>query len=346
MSPGLTSAADVVGRDFGQRSAGARDHASRARLARHPAMVLLLGIVAFLGCQRSGDLESQVGVPNSRNHAPMIRSASLLPSPPHLNAPISVTIDAQDVDRNPISFRYEWIVNGQRLGDAHGEQLRPELLKRGDHVAVEIWPHDGTIEGASLTTPTVTIGNTPPVVSQASLEPAVIAPGMRVRVNADVQDADHDLTHVVYRWWRNQALIQEGESAELDTTPFVRGDTLAVDVVASDNFGTAEPVRVGPSKILNTAPRIVSAPPTSVPQDLFAYQVEAHDDESDALTFSLERAPAGMAIDERKGLITWRVPAGQTGTHTIRILVTDSQGAASFQEFNMTLTTPVLPDNA
>jgi hypothetical protein len=251
-------------------------------------------------------------------------------------------IDAQDLDRNPLSFRYQWRINGQPVSQT-GVQLPPELLKRDDQVAVEIWPHDGTIEGASFTTQTVVVGNSPPVVSKVSVEPTAISLGMRVRVHAEVDDADRDLIQVSYRWWRNDTLLQEGQEAELDTTPFARGDALSVEVIASDNSGPGEPVRSVPVKIVNTPPRIVSIPPTSLSQDHFVYQVQASDAESDMLTFSLERAPTNMTIHAQSGLINWPVGPGLGGMHKVRILVTDSGGAASFQEFEINVSTPPLP---
>lgn len=311
------------------------------------AAFTLLSVIAFLGCQRSSDIGvSQQKVPTSGNHPPSIRAASLLPSPLVLNSPVSVTIDAQDLDRNPLSFRYQWRINGQTAPHEQGDQLRPELLKRGDQVAVEIWPHDGTIEGPSFTTPAVRVGNSPPVVSRVSVEPTAISLGMRIRARAEVHDADHDLVHVTYRWWKNETLLQEGEETELDTTPFAHGDALSVEVVASDSTGAGQAVRSTPVKIGNTPPRIVSAPPTSLDQNQFVYQVEASDAEADTLTFSLESGPAGMTIDERKGLVIWKVSPDQTGIHKVRVLVTDSQGAASFQDFEINVAASSPPGKA
>lgn len=322
----------------------ARGRKPRALLFRSAAAAIALGtVVSLLGCQRA--VEPQLDVPTSGNHPPSIRAASLLPSPLVLNGPLSVLIDAQDLDRNPLSFRYQWSINGQLIPHK-GVQLPPELLKRGDRVAVEIWPHDGTIEGASYTTPTAVVVNSPPVVANVAVEPTTISLGMRVHAHAQVDDADHDLVQLSYRWWKNDTLLQEGEAAELDTTPFARGDALSVEVTASDSSGPGAPVRSTPVTIVNTPPRIVSIPPTSLSEDHFVYQVQAADAESDMLTFSLERAPTNMTIHEESGLINWRVAPGLGGKHKVRILVTDSGGAASFQEFEINVSTPTPPAGA
>jgi hypothetical protein len=302
-----------------------------------PVSVLLLaGVTVWLGCQRGADLgSSQVAVPRTGNHAPLIRHAALVPSPLVLNGPISVMIDAQDLDRNPLRFRYLWIVNGQRLEQEQGEELAPDRLRRGDQVSVEIWPHDGMVEGTSFTTVPVTIGNSPPVIRSVKLDPEVFVPGARVRAVVHAVDADHDMVHLRYRWWHNQTVVQDGEGDEFDTGVLVRGDTLAVEVVASDATDSGSPVRSAQLSLLNTPPRIVSVRPASTSGNVFTYQVEAMDAEQDSLTFGLEQAPSDMGIDVRKGLISWHVSPGAARTHTVRILVTDSHGATAFRDFEL-----------
>jgi len=285
-------------------------------------------------------------MPTSGNHPPAIRAASLLPTPLTLNGPITVTIDAEDVDRNSLSFRYQWVINGLPITDEQGQQLRPEVLKRGDRVSVEIWPHDGTIEGTSFKVPTVTVANSSPVVSHIALEPDIIIPGVQARVRADIHDADNDLTHVTYRWWKNETLLHEGEGTEFDTTALARGDMLSVEAVVADSSSSGEAIRSAPIRVGNAPPRIVSVPPTTWGQEQFTYQVVAHDRESDVMTFSLETAPSGMTIDRLKGLVTWKLSPGLTGIHKVRILVTDSEGAASFQDFEMNISKPPPSDHA
>jgi hypothetical protein len=74
----------------------------------------------------------------------------------------------------------------------------------------------------------------------------------------------------------------------------------------------------------------------------YDYQVEATDAESDAITFSLETSPPGMTIDEQKGSVSWQISPDQLGVHKVRILAKDSQGAITFQEFELNLT-PAVP---
>ena len=320
----------------------ARDLMPRAQQHVWRAALLAPLILILLGCQ-----QGEVGAdnPNTKlitgNHPPVVRAATLQPTPLVLTGPIVVFVDAQDVDRNPLSFRYRWIVNGQPVRNQDGEQLSPELLKRGDAVSVEIWPHDGMVEGRPFTTEPLVVGNSPPVVDHLAIEPESVSPGVPVQAHADMSDVDRDLIRVSYRWWKNDSLIQEGDEAELNTAGFSRGDTLSVEAVPFDGVQKGKAVRSVPIRVGNSPPRIVSAPAKSIVNNRYDYQVEATDAESDTITFSLETAPPGMTIDEHRGSVSWQISPDQIGVHKVRILAKDSQGAITFQEFELNLTAAV-----
>ena len=338
MSPGSVVVIEVV-----KGEPRARGLTPRAQRRAWLAALLAPLSLILLGCQRG---EVGAGNPNTKlttgNHHPVVRAATLQPTPLVLTGPIVVHVDAQDVDRNPLSFRYRWIVNGQSIRNQDGEQLSPELLKRGDAVSVEIWPYDGMVEGRPFTMEPVVVGNSPPVVEQLAIEPESVSPGIRVQARVDISDVDRDLIRVSYRWWKNDALVQEGDEAELDTAGFSRGDTLSVEAVPFDGVQKGKAVRSVPIRVGNIPPRIVSAPAKSIINNRYEYQVEATDAESDAITFSLETAPPGMTIDEYKGFVSWQISPDQIGVHKVRVLAKDSQGAITFQEFELNLT-PVVP---
>ncbi len=100
-------------------------------------------------------------------------------------------------------------------------------------------------------------------------------------------------------------------------------------------------VRSVPIRVGNSPPRILSAPGKSIVNNRYDYQVEVTDAESDTITFSLETAPPGMTIDEHRGSVSWQISPDQIGVHKVRILAKDSQGAITFQEFELNLTTAV-----
>src|SRR5262245_55369475 len=189
MFPGL-----VVGIEDGQ-------DAERTRGAM-PPIQLCIGLIALLaplnmilpGCQ-----QREVGADNPNtmlatgNHSPVVRAVTLRPSPLVLTGPIVAQVEAQDVDRNPLSFRYRWIINRQQVPNQDSEQLSPELLKRGDAVKVEVWPHDGMVEGRPFTSELFVVTNSPPVVSNLTFEPASVFPGVPVQARGHVPYASRDV---------------------------------------------------------------------------------------------------------------------------------------------------------
>jgi len=320
----------------------ARGFRPRAQQYVWRAVLLAPLSVMLLGCQ-----QGEVGADNPNpklttgNHPPVVRAATFHPTPLVLTGPIVVHVDAQDIDRNPLSFRYRWIVNGEPVSNQGGGQLPPELLKRGDAVSVEIRAHDGMVEGRPFTTEPVVVVNSPPVVAGLAIEPESVSPGVRVQARADTSDADKDVIRLSYRWWKNDSLVQEGDDAELDTSGFSRGDALSVEAVPFDGVQKGKVVRSVAIRVGNISPRILSAPAKSIVNNRYDYQVEAADAESDPITFSLETAPPGMTIDEHKGFVSWQISPDQIGVHKVRILAKDSQGAITFQEFDLNLTSVV-----
>ncbi|HSN03585.1 MAG TPA: putative Ig domain-containing protein [Nitrospira sp.] len=282
------------------------------------------------------------------NHPPVIRTVTIQPVPLTLTGPVSAHAEAQDVDRNPLRFRYQWTINGGAVAGQEGEQLPAALLKRGDRVTVRAWPHDGIVEGASMTSEQVVIANSPPVVAALEIDPPSVFPGMRVQVRANLSDVDGDTIHALYRWWRNGKVIHEGDDPEFETAGFVRGDTLVVEAVPSDGASTGAAIRSAAIPVGNTPPKIVSSPATAIVNNRYDYRVQATDAESDAITFSLEAAPPGMQIDAQTGVVTWAAASSQAGAHKVRILAKDSQGAVAFQEFelNLTAVAPAAPAGA
>ena len=160
----------VVGIEAGQDEQRARGITPRAQRFIWLAALLAPLSMMLLGCQREVGADNPNTIVITGNHPPVVRAATLHPAPLVLTGPIVVHVDAQDVDRNPLSFRYRWIVNGQPVRNQDGEQLLPELLKRGDAVSVEIWPHDGMVEGRPFTSEPVVVGNSPPVVAHLAIE--------------------------------------------------------------------------------------------------------------------------------------------------------------------------------
>lgn len=282
---------------------------------------------------------------NQGNRAPLVKSAQILPDPIVLTGPLTVLVEAEDPERESVSFRYRWLVDGTQVSGQTGASLPPDVLKRGQQVIVEIIPSDGSHEGAPYRTAVATVGNSPPIVTRVSMTPETPEAGERVVAQIDVRDPDDDRVFLRYRWYRNAGLVKEGDEPFLDTAGFA-GGTIVLEVVAKDLSMAADPVRSNPISVRNSPPKIVSMPPTAGQLERYEYRVKAEDRDGDTVTYQLEKGPPGMTIESGTGLLLWSIPADQRGTVPVRITASDGQGGMAIQEFNIVLTSAVPTDKS
>jgi hypothetical protein len=109
--------------------------------------------------------------------------------------------------------------------------------------------------------------------------------------------------------------------------------SLAVN--ATDDWGRSVVVQSGLFTIFsNIAPRFTSAAVTTGQAGTqYVYAAAASDDDGDALTFSVESGPAGLAINGTTGKATW-MPAS-AGNFTVTLAVSDGKGGRALQEYTI-----------
>lgn len=86
----------------------------------------------------------------------------------------------------------------------------------------------------------------------------------------------------------------------------------------------------------NSPPRVTSNPPYSATvQQSFRYPAIAIDADGDALTWRLIRAPYGMSVDSKSGVVAWTPRGDQIGQHYVEIGVVDAFGSLAIQQFEI-----------
>ncbi|HLZ34476.1 MAG TPA: putative Ig domain-containing protein [Nitrospira sp.] len=260
-----------------------------------------------------------------------------MPSPLTLSGPLTVLVEAQDLDLNTLSFRYRWLVNGQLVAGQTKESLAPDLLKRGDQVVVEIIPFDGTSEGASFRSAPAYVMNTAPIISHVSVDFDHEVQGRRLLANVEVADPDHDSVSLTYRWRKNETVVKEGEANTLDLAGLTAKDTIQVDVTASDGSPDGTTTVSEQFTMSNSTPTITSKPSLSPNGDQFDYLVQAVDVDGDPINYALETAPPGMTIEANTGRIRWGITPEVKGTHRVRVVAKDTQGGFAVQEFDLSV---------
>lgn len=271
------------------------------------------------------------------NGPPVMVLAKLLADPVPLTNPVGVQALAEDPEKEPITYSYQWFVNDAAVSGQTNPTFPAERLRRGQMISVEITPFDGKQRGKPVRTPVATVGNTAPQITAVALTPRTLQPGGKLFAEVTASDPDHDRVDLIYRWFRNDAVVKDGEEAYLDTTGMSPRDKVAVEVTARDSQAVGNQLRSDVVTLGNTAPMIVSTPPALVTPDQYEYAVRATDSDGDRLTYELETAPAGMTIEPGSGRITWMIPPGNRGVFHVKVLAKDGQGGTAYQEFDLAL---------
>ncbi|MBX3333071.1 MAG: putative Ig domain-containing protein [Nitrospira sp.] len=304
----------------------------------------LLGVTLCFACTDGEVTEGTAPVSrSSSNRPPVVTTAVIVNTPLSQSTPAAVQIQSEDPEREAVSFHYQWYVDHTPIAGQTSATLPPEFFRRGQTVFVEIIPTDGTSKGQPYRTAGVVVGNTSPRITAVSLVPQTARVGDKIEARVEASDPEHDRVDLIYKWYRNDTLIKEGEDPFLDTVGFSSPDQVAVEVTASDPTGSASSLKSESIALGNSGPMIVSTPPTKAVQERFDYSVKALDPDGDPLTYHLEMAPPGMTISSDTGHIGWQIPTDQEGTFHVRVVAKDGRGGLATQEFDVTLSATTTP---
>ena len=303
------------------------------------SIFFLLALVSSIlsGCSRERPADPSASSQPSGALSPLsiIRSAAVVPDPVLRDSPIEVDIDVDEGRGEVLTYEYQWFINRVAVHGATTDAFDPPNLRRGDVIHVEIIGTDEKGARASYRTPAVTVVNTPPVIKNVVIEHDL--PHRRVVAKVQASDADQDDIHFVFRWLRNDKMVSEGPKEIFEAASLAENEVVTVEVIPYDGDGAGEPVRAAPLVGSNNAPNIVSHPNMMANAELYEYAVEAKDPEGGAVVFELETGPAGMVIDKASGRVVWKVPPSLKGTHHVKIVAADAQGARSWQEFDLSI---------
>ena len=327
----------------------------------HPKALIALAAVVIVasflwGCSREptpqappsagGGAPVAGGSGPTGNRPPVIRSAVIFPASVTIETELRVEAQSEDMDGDPVTYRYQWLVNDTPVSGETAPQFKTDGLKNGDRITVELTPNDGKIDGAVLVTNPVTVGNTAPDIAEIHLEPVPVRRGELLKVKVIAGDPDGDPITLSYKWLVNDKEIPDAKTDTLDTKDFRKKDVLAVLVTVSDGKAPREGRAGLPAVIENSPPRFTSRPPAGitlvVPKDgglaregMYEYAVTAVDPDEDPVTFELKQAPPGMTIDAATGKIAWKVTLENAGKHHVVIAAKDNDKGVTQQDFDL-----------
>ena len=174
--------------------------------------------------------------------------------------------------------------------------------------------------------------NRPPLISSAEFTNTAPKFGDEIKVKLEVSDPDGDDVDVAYSWKINGKLQASERRGFLRKAKPVKGDEILLTATATDGeYETEKQLSV---TVQNTPPAWQKDPKQF--KSIVGHSVSATDADGDALTYRLEGAPKGMAIDPTQGLISYQGAADEPGgKYTVTIVAEDDDKASVKWSFSI-----------
>jgi hypothetical protein len=281
--------------------------------------------------------ESQKGVePRSKGNAPpSITSIQILPEKPQVDSELSLIIQSQDPNGDPITYEYQWLKNDKEIFGENRSILARGSYRKGDVLRVRVVASNGKDKGPPFLTAPLQVLNSPPLIQEVWIEPRVLHTNDHPKGFAKATDKDGDSVYFAYQWEVNGTASPEERGEVLEHGSLKKGDTITVVVTPDDRETLGAPRKSDPVLVVNSPPVITSSPPISAQGNVYQYQVNVSDPDQDPITFTLKLGPKGMEIDKKTGLLRWEIRQEDKGTHTIEIEASDNEGAKSLQRYTL-----------
>ncbi len=100
-----------------------------------------------------------------KNSPPVVTTVSLNPVPAFVGTLITAVAEGSDHDGDPVTFTYQWLVNGRNVPGAEAAQFNTEGLKKKDTVTALVTPFDGEDRGSPVSTKYLTLSNRNPDIT-------------------------------------------------------------------------------------------------------------------------------------------------------------------------------------
>jgi hypothetical protein len=194
---------------------------------------------------------------NIQNTAPSIDRVALSPEEPYETDTIVASVEATDPDEDPVTLSFTWYVDGELVQEGSESSLTGEHFDKHHEVYVEVWGHDGFIDGDALASSAVTVLNSPPSITGVVLEPSEIYEETEVACSPQGwSDADGDEPWYSYVWEVDGYVVSK--DATLTGALFDEDQTVKCTATPSDGEATGTAFTSAVATVLNTPPVLAS----------------------------------------------------------------------------------------
>lgn len=124
------------------------------------------------------------------NNPPVIRSASIEPSPAYAKDDLRSKVDAFDADGDYLRYAYQWRKGNEEIPGEIGSTLSSSYFKKGDKISFRVSVTDGESEEVMLNSKSISILNSPPQIDSQSA--GAITEGFSYEYTVVAEDPDGD----------------------------------------------------------------------------------------------------------------------------------------------------------
>ncbi|UCH89632.1 MAG: right-handed parallel beta-helix repeat-containing protein [Thermoplasmata archaeon] len=265
------------------------------------------------------------------NTPPVTTNLQIQPTEPETFHDLYVTYDYSDRDVDPENeTQFEWLkmVNGDFIKTGLKIKTLPSLYtQKGDVWVCDVTPFDGFGFGETIRSPSISIGNSAPIVQQLKISPG--APKTQNDLNASYKYKDDNGDgegNTLIKWYKNgiHAADFDGQSS-IPPEATIKGEVWHFTVTPHDGFMYG-PTFTSPSiTIVNTPPVIIS--PTITPgspysdDDLAAnyeiFDADGDDIESTQITWYMNGEEQQPHHDDPSRVSANATEKGQSWKYTI-----------------------------
>ena len=183
-------------------------------------------------------------------------TVKIVPAATGTNGVVKAQASFTDADDDPLQLSYEWLIGNTTIPGATTDTLDLSKAGHGDHgdkISVKVTADDGR-EGITTAQASVTVANTAPTAGTVTIVPAAprAAAALTARPSA-FRDVDGDTLAYTYRWLRNGAVLAGQARAVLPGSLVRAGDTIRVEVRATDGRGGASGVAAASVKVAGSS---------------------------------------------------------------------------------------------
>ncbi|MGQ9609414.1 MAG: cohesin domain-containing protein [bacterium] len=190
------------------------------------------------------------------NTAPSVTSLSISPSSPSVNTNLTGSYSYSDLDMDPEgTSEIKWYKNDILQSEYNSLKVIPSsALSKGDTWYFTVIPHDGFDYGEMKTSPSVTIINNPPNVSNLLINPSSALTTDDLTASYTYSDADNDSDKSEITWFKNNVpQINYNDLKVVPSSATSKGDVWYFTVKPYDGYDYGD-IQTSPSVTIGNTP--------------------------------------------------------------------------------------------